>query len=60
MQRSGLIKSCTYIVGSNMFDNMKHWVAMGGAWEVAAGTWGFTAGAAGPPGIPCICSEFLA
>ena len=26
---------CTYVAGSNMFDNIKHWVAIGGAMVMA-------------------------
>ena len=56
--------------GSNIFDNMKHCVAIGGALEVGAGTWGWgiiggipgagmpgggTPGGMGGPGGGCCC-----
>ena len=43
-------KAFTYTLGSNILDNMKHCVAIGGALDVGAGICG--CGMAGIPGIP--------
>ena len=48
------------MLGSNIFDNMKHWVAIGGAFEVGAGTCGCGGDIIGPCTIPETAAEAAA